>query len=363
MLQGGQTIAASLIEHGLLPSALYRPNIAFAIHVIELFHMIHLRCPRLAIQPFVKGLCDLHGVPFKPYLSKQFSIAYNVYLSICEETEKHVQAALDRNTPKWRLRNACPACTYKLAGEKSLVFDMLSGELAKYPLAVVNELLNVFGTHIGGGYDIGCKFGTMIANSPLGPCACQLEYKSLVGSFHRHAHNRRCQLSFLTKYVEGLGLEDLEGCERFFSKSNTLALSVQYASIFHRKQSIQEYAKHMDKQETYATLKKQMKDQGVMSFETFTQWLAEEKAYLEGLSWEPLEETLQMEYYQKLVNLEASQKALDDAQAKWLVITPENHNSRDYTRSTETKRHHVLENHKKDLKIVQDLETKLGVTT
>ncbi|KAG6881596.1 hypothetical protein C0993_000817, partial [Termitomyces sp. T159_Od127] len=125
MLQGGQTIAASLIERGLLPSALYRPNIAFAIRVIELFCTIHLQCPCLAIQLFVKGLCDLYGVPFKPYLSKQFSIAYDIYLSICEETEKRVQAALDRNTPKWRLRNACPACTYKLAGEKSLVFDML----------------------------------------------------------------------------------------------------------------------------------------------------------------------------------------------------------------------------------------------
>ncbi|KAG6879498.1 hypothetical protein C0992_002109 [Termitomyces sp. T32_za158] len=510
MLQGGQTIAASLIERGLLPSAPYRPNIAFAIRVIELFRTIHLRCPHLAIQPFVKSLCDLHRVPFKPYLSKQFSITYDVYLSIREETEKRVQAALDRNTPKWRLRNACPACTYKLAGEKSLVFDMLvtmdgndslkrvirrepatedengeltpgtskelrddrdvsgdyyldreavdrwtkgvlqemlptgkgseegeegevgsesnpcaerwknmvneltarmwgifdetgiflalcrhgfvlliadmvqSGELAKYPLAVVNELLDVFGTRIGGGYDIGCKFGTTIANSPLGPRAGQLEYKSLVGSFHGHAHNRRCQLSFLAKYVEGLGLEDLKGCERFFSKSNALASSVRYASIFHRKQSIQEYAKHMDKQETYATLstflvnnykqalrlinglpvlEKQMKDQGVMSFETFMQWLAEEKVYLEGLSREPLEETLQMEYYQKLVNLEASQKALDDAQAKWLVITPENHNARDYTRSIEMKRRHVLETHKKDLKVVQDLETKLGVAT
>ncbi|KAG6864435.1 hypothetical protein C0993_008883, partial [Termitomyces sp. T159_Od127] len=216
------------------------------------------------------------------------------------------------------------------AGQWKNMVDELT--TAKYPLAVVNKLLDVFGTCIGSGYDIGCKFGTTIANSPLGPCARQLEYKSLIGSFHGHAHNRRCQLSFLAKYVEGLGLEDLEGCEWFFSKSNTLASSVQYASIFHHKQSIQEYAKHMDKQETYATLKKQMKDQGIMSFETFMQWLAEEKVYLEGLLREPLEETLQMEYYQKLVNLEASQKALDDAQAKWLVFTPENHNAWDYTR-------------------------------
>jgi hypothetical protein len=38
--------------------------------------------------------------------------------------------------------------------------------------------------------------------------------------------------------------------------------------------------------------------------ETLT--LAEEKAYLEGLSREPLQESLTMEYWQKLVNLAAS---------------------------------------------------------
>ncbi|KAG6884909.1 hypothetical protein C0992_005599 [Termitomyces sp. T32_za158] len=54
-------------------------------------------------------------------------------------------------------------------------------------------------------------------------------------------------------------------------------------------------------------LEKQMNDQGVPDFEMFKQWLVEEKAYLEGLSQEPLQEMLQMEYYQSLVNLDASQ--------------------------------------------------------
>ncbi|KAG6898559.1 hypothetical protein C0993_006025, partial [Termitomyces sp. T159_Od127] len=47
-------------------------------------------------------------------------------------------------------------------------------------------------------------------------------------------------------------------------------------------------------------LEKQMKDQGMASFKTFKQWLVKEKIYLAGLSQEPVEETLQMEYYQKL---------------------------------------------------------------
>ena len=52
---------------------------------------------------------------------------------------------------------------------------------------------------------------------------------------------------------------------------------------------------------------KQMHDQGVSNTSVFQDWLAEERAYLEGLTHEPLAETLTMEYWQKLMNLGASQ--------------------------------------------------------
>ncbi|KAG6871196.1 hypothetical protein C0995_007378 [Termitomyces sp. Mi166 len=82
-------------------------------------------------------------------------------------------------------------------------------------------------------------------------------------------------------------------------------------------------------------LEEQMKDQGMINSETLRQWLADEKVYLQRLSHEPLQETLQMEYYQKLVNLEASQKVLDETQSKWLVTTPETYNAHNYTQSIE----------------------------
>lgn len=52
---------------------------------------------------------------------------------------------------------------------------------------------------------------------------------------------------------------------------------------------------------------KQMRDQGIANTSVFREWLAEEKTYLEDLSREPLHESLAMEYWQKLVNLGASQ--------------------------------------------------------
>ncbi|RDB14995.1 hypothetical protein Hypma_016139 [Hypsizygus marmoreus] len=125
LLEGSQGIVASLMLQGLFPSAPYTPTVAFTARSIELYCTTHLRCPHLAIQPFVKGLCDIHGVPFHPYLSKQFSITYDQYLAVRGAIDARVQAALKHNTPQWRLKHACPACTYKLKGEDQLVFDML----------------------------------------------------------------------------------------------------------------------------------------------------------------------------------------------------------------------------------------------
>ncbi|KAF8171414.1 hypothetical protein K438DRAFT_2058403 [Mycena galopus ATCC 62051] len=123
----------------------------------------------------------------------------------------------------------------------------------------------------------------------------------LVGAFHGHAHNRRCQLKYLATYVEGMGIKDLEGCECFFSKSNGLSRSVQYASVFHCKQTIRTYPAHVDTFDTYANLSTVLINNykqavGILNTE-------KTKVYLDGLSVDPEEETDHMEYYQQLVNL------------------------------------------------------------
>jgi len=58
----------------------------------------------------------------------------------------------------------------------------------------------------------------------------------------------------ITAYVKGLGLEDLEGCEHAFSKSNALARSIRYASAFHCMQAIVTYFEHNDTFEVYQNL-------------------------------------------------------------------------------------------------------------
>ncbi|KAK7022491.1 hypothetical protein R3P38DRAFT_2532722 [Favolaschia claudopus] len=251
-----------------------------------------------------------------------------------------------------------------------LVADMVrSGELAKYGLAVTNALMEAFGEDLGIGYDIGCGFRITISQSPLGEKAKKLNLKTLVGAFHGHAHNRLCQLKNLATYVPGMGLEDLEGCERFFSKSNALARSVRYASVFHRRQAISTYLAHTDTFETYAhlstflvnnykqalqiidleaSLKFAMAQAGVTGYEEFEERLKQEEAYLRGLIKEPEEETDTMEYYRRLVNQDEKWQHYKEVHSKTS------------TAKARVKRH-AKENWQKAMAMVQDMEQKMGI--
>ncbi|KAI6015478.1 hypothetical protein BKA83DRAFT_4465568 [Pisolithus microcarpus] len=436
-------LSSALVCHGLIPCSPITPKVAVTVSTLNLYHTARQRCPHLSIQAYVKSLCDMHGVPFYNHHSRQFSIALDVYSQILALVSNLVCQALQRDQPDWRLKHCCPACTYKLQDELAMQFKMLfaqdgndslkrvatrhgdgnlcvehwknmkdsvtqkmwnvfnetgafiavcqhgfclviadmvqSGEQTKYALTVTSKLLDAFSSDLGGGYDIGCQFKTTLASSILGERAQSLNYTSLVNAFHGHTHNRLCQLDNLMTYVEGLRLEDLEGCEHTFSKSNALAPSTCYASIFHRRQAIMCYFEHNDEMEVYAnltkfllnnykqaldllsngrvTLEQLMCELGVSDPTIFRQWLDEEQ---------PAEETLQMEYWQQLVNLAASRQDLETILSTWTVITAQNvapiWSDSSATRKRETMRRHAQENYEKDLKAVQELEGRLEIT-
>ncbi|KAG2342390.1 hypothetical protein BDR05DRAFT_976518 [Suillus weaverae] len=241
-----------------------------------------------------------------------------------------------------------------------LITDMVqSGELAKYPLAVVARLLNVFGDNLGGGYDISCQFKITLKNSSLGPLICSLHHTCLVGTFHGHDYQCLCQLSSLTTYIKGLGLEDLEMCERTFSKSNSLASALSIDSYFDHNDDFGVYGDlsnflHSNYKQALdilangdATLSKVMQDPGVGDDE-------------------PEEETLQMEYWQRLVNLSASRwvfvsdvysllSTLQCPSSQWTC-------TRMLHPMIPSAQHHAVEDYERNLKFVQALECKLEVT-
>jgi hypothetical protein len=141
MLATDNVVAAALVRQGMIPNAPYNPHYAASIRLLELYRNLRCRCPRLSIQPFIKALLDFHGVrvfhylinliadsfkaTFKRNYAAVFSVCYDVYLEILEKNRSMVMSTLYRNNPSWRIKNTCPACCYKLQGEKKLVFDML----------------------------------------------------------------------------------------------------------------------------------------------------------------------------------------------------------------------------------------------
>ncbi|KAJ3564681.1 hypothetical protein NP233_g8139 [Leucocoprinus birnbaumii] len=157
------------------------------------------------------------------------------------------------------------------------------GEQAKYLLATVEVLLEAFELDIGAGTK-----------------AQQLGYTALVGSFHGHTHNHLCQLSNHATYVEGLGLKDLEGCT-FLINNYKQALGILTSE---------------------PTVMAVLKEHHIDNASIFTKWLAEECEHLQGLSKEPVKETLEMKYYHHLVNLEecwanVTDQTSNQDSAKW----------------------------------------------
>ncbi|KAF8130815.1 hypothetical protein EV363DRAFT_221781 [Boletus edulis] len=445
----------NLIYHGYIGCSPVFPTLAISIRTLSAFRQAHRTCPRFNIQAQCKALCHLHNVPYRPYLRKQFTVAFDIYLEIIHHVEQRMQKALGRDAPDWRLHNECPACFYRLEDEPSLTFDWLvsidgnnslkrwdtslygvkpledsrtsrstywlseedvdrfkdevkskktvnesgdvteydddwvteepdadipnqfncvdrwrnaradvrkktfsvfqesgifvatcrhrfvllacdmikSGELAKYPLAMIDRLVSTYGPNGACAYDIGCAFAATANHSSLGAKVRELNLRFMVGAFHGHAHNRLCQLNWHPMYIKGMGHSEGEGCEHVFSASNELARSTRHASRFHRHQAIEQHFAfwNADKYEaltrfirnhyreatqTVRTLTAELaivKEALKLTDDDFSRFIIEERAYLTSLKQHPQRDPLKVRYTQALDELEERRHAWNRA--------------------------------------------------
>ncbi|KAJ3730336.1 hypothetical protein C8R42DRAFT_637108 [Lentinula raphanica] len=118
--------SCSLVRNGVFPCSPGIASVGVSTRTLEVYCIQSLRCPRMSIKAFVKSICDIQAVPFKPYLQVQFSIAFDLYLNVLSLIKKRVMAALGRDSPNWRLANACPCCLYRVDGEPDLRFQLLA---------------------------------------------------------------------------------------------------------------------------------------------------------------------------------------------------------------------------------------------
>ncbi|KAF8575614.1 hypothetical protein K439DRAFT_1369517 [Ramaria rubella] len=227
--------------------------------------------------------------------------------------------------------------------------DMIkSGELAKYPLALTNKLLNVHGANQYSGYDIGCGFSvTQEKGLITGAKVRAANHECVCGSFHGHAHNRLCQLRFHLLYRQGCGLEDFEGCERFFYESNGLGGRTRHQSKYHQMQAIVHHLQrwgsdkylHLSKlcstmmicgfihvvgQFLYNNFRQAIRNlqllkpqleaakkmYGIDSNAVFHSWLQQEEQYLQTLKKELPEDILKVKYLLNLQKLSVAEYVL-----------------------------------------------------
>ncbi|KAG1888655.1 hypothetical protein F4604DRAFT_1877215 [Suillus subluteus] len=206
---------------------------------------------------------------------------------------------------------------------QTLVELRRSAELAKYALMTTNKLIDVYGANGLTGYDIACSFSKIIAASSINDKVKHAYHRFIVNAFHGHAHNRRCQLQYHTLYQKGLGIEDLETCERVFAGSNAVAPLIRHASYFHWLQFIDLQFDQWD-QDRYEELSQflynnyhqalhvineltpaieELKQQLDLSDADFEQWNIEELRYLEALAAEPEYDPEKLAYVEVLQSL------------------------------------------------------------
>ncbi len=110
-------MASAFVRSGLLPCAPFKPGIAITVRTMELFRRLRLRAPRLSVQAFSMALGDLDMQAARPHLAEQLSVCYDVFISLVDGLNARVNTALGRDSPNWRLANACPPCLYAVENE------------------------------------------------------------------------------------------------------------------------------------------------------------------------------------------------------------------------------------------------------
>ncbi|KAK7680601.1 hypothetical protein QCA50_016383 [Cerrena zonata] len=273
------------------------------------------------------------------------------------------------------------------------ICDMVcSGELAKYPLAMLSMALDVLPSHSASGMDINCGFEITAGRSSLAERIKMKSHKFVVNAFHGYAHNYQCQVKNHPTIIPGVGIEDFETMERVFSALNALAIITRYASPYRRQLIIDAYFRQwdQDKYENLGTFILNNYKQALESLHRDTPALKsamekfnlsdadldrlekEETDFLSQLGKEPEHNTLQVEYVELLQALQAAAHEKTNAESSYyghltfVTETPESIQGSysqlaSATNQKEKRRHLARERHNTAQYDVVQMELRLGL--
>ncbi|KAG1791119.1 uncharacterized protein HD556DRAFT_1445641 [Suillus plorans] len=295
--------------------------------------------------------------------------------SVCTDNWKTANTITDNTIKVFEQTSIfISACRHGMV--QTIVEMRRSGELAKYALATTNKILDVYRPNGATGYDIGCSYQTTVNASSISAKARSHQHQFIVNSFHGRAHNHRCQLRFHPLYRRGLGLEDLETCERVFSGSNTVAPVIHHASYFHWLQFVDLHFRQWDA-DRYLELSKflynnykqalaivndltpaveELKLALKITDVDFEHWNAEELDFLESMAEESDEDVEAMAYVEALESLMRAQAAYGSiTTVQFLTYMPA-----DFTLSHE--RNAAYRKLLVEMNAVDDLERRMAIT-
>ncbi|KAG6809418.1 hypothetical protein H0H92_000329 [Tricholoma furcatifolium] len=259
-------------------------------------------------------------------------------------TDNWKAAAKEENKKMWAIFSEsgifASACRH---GFILWLTDMISsGELAKYPIAIIAKALQTLKTRLLVGYDIGCRFDTTLSASSLGPAFKASKCRFCVNAFHGYSHNYLCQLYNHPNAIEGMGIEDLETLERVFSASNSLGAVTRYMTADRRRIFINLHFHHWD-HEKYANLANMLHDnyrQSLAIIETHSldiqhvldsrqldesailEYIDNERTFFSTLGKEPDDDLHAIAYAEALQELWAVESKLDDVTSLFRTQTP-----------------------------------------
>ncbi|KAF6754506.1 hypothetical protein DFP72DRAFT_1068533 [Ephemerocybe angulata] len=274
------------------------------------------------------------------------------------------------------------------------VADMVrTGEQAKYPLSIINRALEVLGDKLLIGYDIGCAFEGTIKSTTLGKKFVDSGSRCCVNAYHGYAHNYACQVKNHPNNIEGVGIEDLETMERFFSASNATAPVTRYTSKYRRRMLLDLFLKQHDR-DKYSTIGLMIRNNyqqaldiirdgkplldRILSESGYTKsdldnWQKEQAQYFSTLGKEREEDIYKVAYVELLQELSEAEKAAASKTSGFLNVIPEDWDMAEgapsyeselsRTRKLETMRRHAREKVDRLAREVMEMELKLGFTT
>ncbi|PPQ92117.1 LOW QUALITY PROTEIN: hypothetical protein CVT25_007973 [Psilocybe cyanescens] len=184
--------------------------------------------------------------------------------------------------------------------------------IMKYPLAIVNQLFQDFGSDICLAYDIMCAFVTTLKNSNLGSKMVALNLSGIM------------PIRWHPVYIDGMGMEYFEECECTLACSNELASVTRLSTPYHQQQHIDKHFHFHDfdkhaasgnsiyKNYCQALERIAIDTPHLVELSTklnvgaadYKGYLKSEREYLAGLCTEPAEEQMKAEYVELLFNLD-----------------------------------------------------------